>query len=254
MRYFLLILGVMTLLGCGEREYANTRVVKPNIPAPEPVAETKNPLIVDLIPAKSAPNKLIANPIIEKTISKRINKPTGELTEADYQKITRLSLSNNQLTDVKGLEKLTKLTKLYLYGNHLTDVSGLEKLPELTWLELGGNQLADIPKGLEKLTQLKVLWLSDNKLTDVSDLEKLPQLMNLYLNNNELTDVKGLEKLTQLTGLVLSDNKLTDVNNLEKLEQLTGLVLNNNPDLTKAQISELKKALPKCKILSNPTK
>ncbi len=40
---------------------------------------------------------------------------------------------------------------------------------------------------------------------------------------------------------------------LEKLTQLRGLHLYNNPDLTKAQIDELKKALPNCYI-GNPTK
>ncbi len=39
---------------------------------------------------------------------------------------------------------------------------------------------------------------------------------------------------------------------LEKLTQLRGLHLCNNPDLTKAQIAELKKALPKCGFYSNP--
>jgi len=66
--------------------------------------------------------------------------------------------------------------------------------------------------------------------------------------------VKGLEKLDQLTYLPLSNNKLTDVTGLEKLTQLQRLLLSNNPDLTKAQIAELKKALPKCEIESNPTK
>ena len=41
---------------------------------------------------------------------------------------------------------------------------------------------------------------------------------------------------------------------LEKLTKLEGLDLQYNPDLTKAQIAELKKSLPKCKIYSNPTK
>jgi Leucine-rich repeat (LRR) protein len=65
---------------------------------------------------------------------------------------------------------------------------------------------------------------------------------------------KGLEKLTQLTGLDLSENQLTDVKGLEKLTQLTGLYLEYNPDLSKAQIAELQKALPKCKIISDPSK
>jgi hypothetical protein len=47
---------------------------------------------------------------------------------------------------------------------------------------------------------------------------------------------------------------LIDVKGLEKLTQLTYLDLDGNRALTKAQIAELQKALPKCKILSNPTK
>jgi len=38
------------------------------------------------------------------------------------------------------------------------------------------------------------------------------------------------------------------VKKLENLTQLRSLYLNDNPDLTKAQIAELQKALPKCKI------
>ena len=66
--------------------------------------------------------------------------------------------------------------------------------------------------------------------------------------------MKGLEKLTQLTYLNLAHNQLTDVKGLEKLAQLEYLDLEDNPDLTKAQIAELKKALPNCTIRSNPTK
>ena len=116
-----------------------------------------------------------------------INKPTGELTKADLEKVTELNLIGTELTSVKGLEKLT-------------------------------------------------------------------QLETLYLQNNELTDVKGLEKLTQLKELTLPLNKLTDLTGLEKLTQLTLLILENNPGLTKAQIDQLKRALPKCTILSGRPK
>ena len=84
-----------------------------------------------------------------------------------------------------------------------------------------------------------------------ADLEKVT-VLELY--QNQLTDVKGLEKLTKLEVLDLSDNQLTEVKGLEKLTQLTGLNLKNNPDLTKAQIAELQKALPQCTIYSNATK
>ncbi len=94
------------------------------------------------------------------------------------------------------------------------------------------NQLAEVPKSLEKLTQLKQLDLAENRLTSV----------------------KGLEKLTQLTHLDLESNQLTELNGLEKLTKLERLSLMYNPDLTKAQIDQLQKALPKCKISHNATK
>ena len=105
---------------------------------------------------------------------------------------------------------------------------------------------------LEKVVVLD--YLVYKELTNVKGLEKLTQLIALDLTGNQLTDVKGLEKLTKLKVLSLSHNKLTDVKGLEKLAQLEILFLDNNPDLTKAQIDELKKALPKCRIDSNPTK
>ena len=53
---------------------------------------------------------------------------------------------------------------------------------------------------------------------------------------------------------MLDDNQLSDVTGLKKLTQLEELWVKNNPDLTKAQIDQLQKALPKCNIVSNPKK
>ena len=169
MRYFLLMIAAVALVGCGKKDDGNTGVVNPNKPSPKAVPVN------------------IADPIVEKAIRKKIKKRSGELTKADYEKVETLYLSGNQLTNVKGLEKLTQLTELWLNNNQLTDVKGLEKLTKLTYLGLGGNKLTDVPKELEKLTQL------------------------------------------------------------------TYLSLTNNPDLYKFRIDELQKALPKCKIRSNPT-
>ena len=104
---------------------------------------------------------------------------------------------------------------------------------------------------LEEMTKLNLLG---NRLTGVWGLLNLTQLEALYLDNNPLTHVEGLEKLTQLRDLRLKNNQLTDVKGLEKLAQLRTLNLRNNPALTKAQIAQLQKALPKCLIHSNPKK
>ena len=163
MKQLLLICAVVALVGCGKKDDPNTGVVNPDETSP-----------------KAIPEKLIDDPV-EKAIREELNMPTGELTEADLEKVTELILSGNQLTSVKGLEKLT---------------------------------------------QLKRLYLEHNKLTSVTGLENLTKLETLHLQNNKLTDGKGLEKLGQLKDLDFE----------------------NNPDLTKVQIDELQKALPKCSI------
>ena len=125
----------------------------------------KQILLILAVGALVGCGKNIADPVVEKAIREAIRKPKGKLTEADLEKVTRLALNGNQLTEVpKELEKLSQLEKLALYENQLTDF-----------------------EGLEKLTKLESLWIR------------------------------------------------------------------NSPDLTKAQIAELQKALPKCKISSNPT-
>jgi Leucine-rich repeat (LRR) protein len=84
----------------------------------------------------------------------------------------------------------------------------------------------------------------------------LEEVTKLNLDGYQLTELpKNLKYLTQLKVLVLSKNQLTKLpEGLEKLTQLMSLNLKDNPDLTKAQIDELQKSLPKCKIISNPTK
>jgi len=117
----------------------------------------------------------------------------------------------------------------------------------------------DLKKSTSELTKADLekvtfLVLNKNRLTDISALAELTQLKRLQLSNNQLTDVNALAGLNQLKYLALNDNQLTDIRPLAELTKLKWLYLNRNPDLTKAQIDELKKALPKCKIVSNPKK
>ena len=235
--------------------------------------------------------------IIEAAIRKAAKKPTGKLTATDFEKVRMLNLNNNQLTSVKGLEKLTQLRLLDLNRNPDLNKAQINKLQnsvpkckiysnppltkeesakvievaireaakkptgkltkadyeKVTRLAFFSQQLTDV-KGMEKLNKLTRLNLGQNQLTKVKGLEKLTQLERLNLGDNQLTDVKGLEKLDQLKTLYLHINQLTDVKALEKLMNLTVLDIRYNPALTKTQIAELQKALPKCEIYSNHAK
>jgi hypothetical protein len=175
--------------------------------------------------------------------------PLKELTQLRYLKIV-----NDRISDVSPLKYLKQLTELRLVAIQISDISTLKELTQLEVLYLWDNQISDVTP-LKELTQLKHLELGGNEISDVSVLKELTQLTRLNLDDNQLTDVTALKDLTQLTTLWLSGNQLTELpTGLEKLTKLEYLNLNENPDLTKAQINELKKSLPKCKIHSNAKK
>jgi len=92
-------------------------------------------------------NPLIADPIVEKAIREELEKPEGELTKADLEKVTKLYLRDTQITDagLKELAKLQKLTDLRLSGTQITDAGLKEvaKLENLTSLYLGGTKITD---------------------------------------------------------------------------------------------------------------
>jgi protein phosphatase 1 regulatory subunit 7 len=73
-----------------------------------------------------------------------------------------LELSNNQLTEIKGLETLVNLQQLYLYENRLTEI-----------------------KGLDTLVKLQTLWLYDNQLSEIKGINSIiASLEGLRINNN----------------------------------------------------------------------
>ena len=138
LKQILLICAVVALVGChagnkGAEEAKLAAKAKAIAEARAAVESKRQSTIVE-----------IANPIVEKAIREQLKKPTGELTKADLEEVTYLSLKNNQLTEVpKGLEKCAKLKKLILFNNRLTDVSALANLTQLEWLFLDRNQLTD---------------------------------------------------------------------------------------------------------------
>ena len=71
---------------------------------------------------------LIADPIVEKAIRKQLEKPEGELTKADLEKVTSLALGHTQITDagLKDVAKMQKLEKLDLTATQITDAGAAE--------------------------------------------------------------------------------------------------------------------------------
>ena len=69
------------------------------------------------------------NVLVEQSIRRELKKPTGELTNADLEKVQELRLTNTGLTDtgLKEVAKLRQLSALYLRGTLITD-AGLREV------------------------------------------------------------------------------------------------------------------------------
>ena len=142
MKQILVMMAAVVLVGCGKKDLPETQAKKPQAP-------------------KATPEKLIADPIVEKAVREELEKPKGKLTEADLEKVAGLSLSATKITDagLKDVAKLQQLIVLRLDGTHITDAGLKEvaKLQKLTVLGLSGPQItkagvAELKKALPKCT------------------------------------------------------------------------------------------------------
>ena len=63
-----------------------------------------------------------------------------------------LYLSNNHISEIKGLDSLINLKKLELDNNYITEIKGLGNLEKLDFLSIGKNKIEEIL--LERLGRL----------------------------------------------------------------------------------------------------
>ena len=142
-----------------------------------------------------------------------------KIPQTSLAKLTELELSDQEITDITGLEHATQLTDLDLSYNQISDISPLAQLTQLTELELDRNQISDISP-LAQLTQLTRLWLRDNQISDISPLAGLPNLRSLSLSSNQISDVTPLTtfaSLESLWSISLRGNPITDISPVRKL-------------------------------------
>lgn len=133
---------------------------------------------------KIVPNNSYAKAAMGKAIRQAAEKPTGTLTAADIEKVTKLVLANSKITDVSALASYPKLEWLHLSNNQLTDVSALGGLTQLKRLILDHNQLTDVSV-LLALKQMVFIDLSDNPNLTKAEVDRLKTaLPNCTIEHN----------------------------------------------------------------------
>ena len=163
---------------------------------------------------------------IEEAIRMELKKPEGELTQADYQKVKRLSL--------------------YEVARPVEDITLVGELTNLEQLEFEGGDISD-PAPLAKLTKLWVLQIHNCGLKDFSALSGMDSLEELLASSNKVSNLSSLKGLTKLKVLALNGNLIKDPVPLSGLKSLKWVDLKGNP-ISQEAIGALKRSLPKCKI------
>ena len=113
-----------------------------------------------------------------------------------------------------------KITKLNLYDNELTDISGIKLFKNLEFLDISHNLIKDISI-LNNLKNLKILILFNNtNINNISSIQYLNNLeeldiTNLRLESNQVQYIKSLKNLKK----IWCKNGFKDMNIVNKLNK-----------------------------------
>lgn len=160
------------------------------------------------------------------------------LSLVEISDIKILDVSNQGITDLKGIEHFTSLTNLQCSNNTLTSLN-IRQNVKLTELLCGENFLTEID--VSQNMALTTLYCNNNNITNL-DIAHLTSLLYLSCHNNPLGTL-DVSNNAALRMLHCYDNQLTELNVKNPAlvtlycynNQLTKLALHQNSNLTYLQ-------------------
>jgi len=164
----------------------------------------------------------------------------------ELSNLQELDLCETQVRDIEPLKGLSNLQTLDLSSTQVSNIEPLRGLSNLQKLDLSGTKVSSI-ESLKDLSNLQWLELSYTQVSDIEPLKGLSKLQELYLHRTQVSNIESLKGLSNLQMLLLEGTK---VSNIEPLKGLSNLqVLGLFGMISDKQVDELKKALPKLKII-----
>lgn len=204
---------------------------------------------------------------LEAAIRAQVHVPEGNIYKGDVSSIQKLTIVNQDVLKIDGLEYMVNLNYLDLTNNNIRDLTPLKKLNKLSALFLKGNFVEDYSpivvlynklkekdfdikisfndKNLENavkeavgkkngelvpsdLVAIKELDLSDKGIKSLQGTQYFVNLVRLDMSGNMIEDLEPLRTLTKMKTLLLSSNLLVDITPLQYLSNLEYLNLDNN--------------------------
>ncbi|HBM3451405.1 TPA: LapB repeat-containing protein [Listeria innocua] len=170
----------------------------------------------------------IPDPVLKSYLNSQLGQPsTSDITEAQMDTITNVTISNSSLTDLTGLDYAHNLTLLHLSNTGVTDYALVANIPSLTNLSIDGNNLTtDSLPDLNGLTNITNLNLSPGKLDNsaLTKFNKMPNLTYLNLDSNpSITDIMPLKSIPNLATLFVQFCGIYDFRGIDSFPKLLNL-------------------------------
>lgn len=135
----------------------------------------------------------------------KIGKPDGDIYPSDVDEITDITINNNGLTSLDGVEFLTSLKTIDCTDNRIETLD-LYNNKELKTVKCANNELVG-SLDLSDHAQLEKLEVADNYLTDV-DVSHSSQLNTIDVTNNVLPAL-DLSNNINVKEVLCSDNVMS---------------------------------------------
>ena len=171
------------------------------------------------------------------SFSEKFSEACGD---KDPKEITKLELTNKEITELEDLSQCEKLQNLNISKNQLTTLNGIENCQQLTQLNVSENNIEEISTNLENLQKLRVFKANHNQLSSIGSLEKCVWIQSIFLSENKFTEIPDFSIFTNLNTLILSKNQIVDIQILSKCHKLESINLANNQIKVIPDFSELK--------------
>ena len=185
----------------------------------------------------------LKNNLGRKLTSYNDNMQTITILNGILNEITFLDLSNNNITDLSGIENFTNLRDLKLEHNNISSIRPLLSLHNLNYINLNYNKLTTVPIEIKQSTLMQ-LTLAYNPIVDFSGLQEAKSIVNLDLEGTSITenDLNYLKNL-KIVNLNLANTNVKDYTTLNNLEEgeaaLQVLNINHNNDIVYTSIPKV---------------
>ena len=194
---------------------AVVRVPDPNLRAAIAEALGKNP---------NAP--ITVEDMKRLTSLKAQNRGIQDLTGLQFAtNLSRLSLNDNQISDLSPIAGLVGLDGLWIINNPVSDISPIRDLTNLTELVVDKTYVSDLSP-IAGLLNLKALGVSTPLVSDLSPVRDLTNLIHLWLHQTQVSDLSPIARLINLESLAANQGGI--FGEIERIEAETGVVINTN--------------------------